>query len=255
MIKRIQNQTLVSNPFRAQLHQEEREPVREKPETMDIISGFYSFTSSHESTPSTQQTSCPAVIMARHLIKRIEIDAPALTDDGSLPHSFYQRALPGIKGLGLFHEEWDEELVTIYLKQTAMILRTSGFIISDDNHAAAGRAGGDFYTELLQTFWNETLWSQIFPSDPEGASELWKNRSIFIDILGSSLNADLTHICNQFFELTGFARKGDMISISFIDFYLVTWLQNFGIVQVTDTGDENITVNLTETGQNILPHL
>jgi hypothetical protein len=137
------------------------------------------------------------------------------------------------------------------LKKGQLVLIQDGEVdVSDDSLTG-------IYFRLLDAFWNRVDWKDIFPSDPESAEELWHNRFILRDLLTRQLESgNLVEIANEFFEITGFASRGDVFQISFLDFYLITWLRHFNILSMNeDSGDDAVYLSCTDFGQRILKSL
>ncbi len=148
----------------------------------------------------------------------------------------------------------DDELIVIYLKQCVALLRDSEILFS---RRADSMNDSSLYKCLFNSFWNTIAWEDIFPSDPEGAVELKRNRNIFLDLLNRRQNSvSIETLANEFLELTGISEKNDLFMISFIDFYLLTWLNHFGIVDyIRGSIYSPVMIRVTDMGRRISQYL
>jgi hypothetical protein len=219
---------------------------------MDVLTDCYNYLSHINDAPSAIRINCRALTLAKEIISTIE-NEKVLFKKGFLPENFYTNI--AIKLIEL-SDETDRELIIIHLKQTVIILKNAGVIISDKSKAAiSGIPGSDevLYNIMFNSFWNTTACNKIFPSNEESALELHRNRNIFKDLLLKSGRSSISKISNEFFDLTGFAKYNDMFHISFIDFYLITWLSHFGIIkQSSENPTSPILIEVTEKGSLIL---
>lgn len=198
---------------------------------------------------------CFALKLTRHICKSAEkagaSSTAGWTEDFSETclKSFSLKSFPG--------EAADRELLLIAIKQSLAIIRkTSLFTENGNAFGAAGRECSVFslYIDLLSAFWEKVSWEEIFPSNPEAAREIQRNRHILIDLVAHAEDVfKLDDIANQFFDMTGFGRINDLFLISFLDFYFFTWLSHFGIVKYL-SGDDHEAVRLEKTpqGQELL---
>lgn len=151
----------------------------------------------------------------------------------------------------LFEEAGDTEMLIIFAKQIMVMLKAAGLL--DKQGAAPVLAGNrprgsSLYMALFSSFWHKVGWDEIFPSMPHVARELKRCRSFLVDvILRKPAVFSLDSVAEEFFDLTGFGRKGDLYLVSFIDFYFFTWLKHFALVRYMD-GLENAPVRLGLTG-------
>lgn len=154
----------------------------------------------------------------------------------------------------------DRELVVIYLKQSVHMLEKCGILFRDNDsfiHVKEGPGRERVYRKMLNSFWNMVDWKEIFPSSTEAADSLYRNRVLFTDLLCEYYGSvNIEELCNDFFDLTGICGRNDSFMISFVDFYLLSWLFNFGIIEYSNnSADENIYVSLTESGRSLLKTL
>lgn len=198
---------------------------------------------------------CPALRYAKVCIDAVGRYCARVDSNKRFDGYFYRHCISMIddidrKAMG------DDDLAVIYLKQSMMLLKKSGIIRIDNGLAAADESlsDGQLYMRLFFTFWNDEPWSGLFPSDPSVADALRENRSVLIDLL---LRSDgpirIDGLLNEFFELTGFSYKDDIVMMSFIDFYFFSWLGNFGIINYTKSGmGEPVRLTLLKPGRNLL---
>lgn len=154
----------------------------------------------------------------------------------------------------------DRELVVIYLKQSVHMLEMSGILFADKDsiiHVKKGLSDERIYRSLINSFWNRVDWKTIFPSSPESAALLHQNRELFADLLcGYYGPVNIEALSNDFFDLTEITFRNDYFMISFIDFYLLTWLKHFGIIEYHNNSADNIVnIYLTESGRPRLKSL
>ena len=210
-------------------------------------------------TKSPGLSSCFALRLARMLMEMIEEKNVSVTKDSSLPVTFYKQCLLTGQQSGLLDELGnDEELMIISLKQMAHILRRAGILVVKKGRAAVDDpevSDRSLYFMILDSFWNMVSWEDIFPSNTEAASALFEDRMIIRDLLlRYGTRVEINRLANEFFELTGFAGRNDLVSISFLDFYLFFWLRNFHIINYYDVRN-TISIELTQVGQKLLSAL
>jgi hypothetical protein len=69
------------------------------------------------------------------------------------------------------------------------------------------------------------------------ARSLHFDRHIFRDILLREKNMYVQSIADHFSDLTGISKKGNAIFASFLDFYLLKWLEYFNLVKYHKNSD------------------
>ncbi|MCP4130288.1 MAG: hypothetical protein GY754_04840 [bacterium] len=224
----------------------------------EAVNKFYSILASKKNPSITIQTKdCFAVRLGSLLIEIIDNNSFKLSEDGIFEQDFYDFCLEKIREHDLAAEVNDEELLLIYTKQTIIILKNSTIV---SNHDGIAVVNGDeisnesLFVRLFYSLWSGTSWEHIFPSDPVSARELEKNKDILKDVLLKSNNkVKLDVLANEFFELTGFASKNDIILISFLDFYFFTWLKHFGIIRYFESSHNSpVFIELTDEGRILL---
>lgn len=219
----------------------------------DAINVYYESLNKININQNEADFSCDAIKLARFIIKCLGSKKRRLTKDGSLPDSFYVKCADSFKEHGIINQ--NKNIILITMKQMMHLLRFAGIAkIENGCTFAADYDINDraLYCKILNAFWNGVNWADIFPSAPNAAIELHKDKMILIDILFHyNSRVEITALANDFFELTGFASKNDIHAISFIDFYLLFWLKNFHIINYYDANNK-IFVNLTSTGKKLL---
>ncbi|HPS88299.1 MAG TPA: hypothetical protein PLY36_16245 [Spirochaetota bacterium] len=195
---------------------------------------------------------CYTLTLARAIIEKLSSEKIIAGKDNSLPEFFYNQIAET-----LFTENCDKELIIIYLKQIANIMKRGGLILFKDKAAVISESFQDresLYFRLLESFWNETAWSEIFPSSPEAAEKLHEKRNIFAELLqGFYTEVSVEDISNDFFEMTDISERNDYFMISFLDFYLIAWLKNFGIIDYSSRkNNEIIYLSVQDYGREIL---
>ena len=223
--------------------------------TFNSIYRFHSSLQSYELFKSMKIKDCYTLTLANAIIDRLSSDRIIAGKDNSLPESFYDEIAET-----LLAENSDRELIVIYLKQIANMMKRGGLILFKERipYISEGfRERTSLYFRLLESFWNETDWSEIFPSSPEGAVKLHEKRNIFAELIsGFYTGVSIEDISNDFFEMTDIAERNDYFMISFLDFYLVAWLRNFGIIDYyASDNTEIIYLSIQDYGREILRKL
>ncbi len=215
------------------------------------------FLQENKVTTSSFTADCFACDIARLLLDFIGIKSVKL-NEGALPDSFYKKVLDAAEAEGLLEQTaGDKDLLHINLKQMIHILRASGLVSDQNGKAVAAEkdiSDNSLYFRLLNSFWNFVPWEDIFPSDEEAAMALHEDRLIMRDLLLKKDDfVSVDDLTNEFCELTGFSEKNNLILISFIDFYLYTWLKHFNILRYRKSkGKVPVTLALTEEGRRLL---
>lgn len=223
--------------------------------TFNLINRFHSSLQSNELFRAMKIRDCYTLTLADAIIGKLSSEKIIAGKDNSLPEKFYNETAEL-----LLDENSDKELVIIYLKQMANIMKRGGIIVFNNRNAVVSESFRDrtsLYLRLLESFWNETDWSEIFPSSPESAVKLHKNRKIFAELIqGFFTEVSVEDISNDFFEMTGIAERNDYFMISFLDFYLYAWLKNFGIIEYSaKNNNEVIYLSIDDYGREILRKL
>ncbi len=243
--------------FQYQHNSESIDSGRNSTSTFDLIGKYYSQVPA-AAIPRLQiaDIDCFAVDLAKFLIDKISNKLTLLRSDNSFSDEFYNSCIDEVKSVDLYSEVNDPELMVIYIKQMINLLRRCGVLenrsgIAEIKSSVLKRS---LFGILFNTFWNEIDWSDIFPSDPDAAEDLKKNRFFMRDILLScSAREKLDTVTNEFYELTGFGKKNDVFMTSFIDFYLFTWLKHFGIIKyIAGSCNSPVYIMLTDRGRQIL---
>jgi len=227
-------------------------------DSFNTTSNFYSVLSSGNSTVSEPiPLNCIALKIATQLIKTIENNNICFTPQNGFNNTFYKRCIKEALITGLSDLIPDSELLEIYFKQTVIILKNCNIIINSNGKACIKNpdlSAQQLYSMMIQSFWNRTEWFDIFPSNETAAVELKQNRNIFKDlILKYNCQFKLDILANEFFELTGFGKRNDLFLISFLDFYIFTWLKLFGIIRYSENScNSPVTIETTDKGRKIL---
>jgi hypothetical protein len=220
--------------------------------TFNSIYKFHSSLQSNEIFKSMKIRDCYTLTLATAIIEKLSSEKIIAGKDNSLPDQFYNEIADT-----LLTENDDKDLVIIYLKQMANIMKKGGLILFKDKAAVISEGFRDrdsLYFRLLESFWNETEWSEIFPSSPEAAIKLYEKRNIFAELIqGFYTEVSVEDISNDFFEMTDIAGSNDYFMISFLDFYLIAWLRNFGIIDYAGMKNtEIIYLSINDYGREIL---
>ncbi len=223
------------------------------------ISRYFNFLADpKDNIQNVEVYNCFALRLSLFLIDLIRKDACATHARGYSKNHFFRRCIEKASGEDFAREINDNELLAIYIKQCLHLLKICGiikksainsFVVTDHSESITG-----LYYKLLNAFWVEADWAAIFPSDTESARELKISKNILKDLLlRNSGRARLDKIANEFFEMTGFSRRDDLVMISFIDFYFFTWLKHFNLISyMEDSPYAPVSISVTESGKKIL---
>ncbi|MBN2158146.1 MAG: hypothetical protein JW807_02035 [Spirochaetes bacterium] len=200
---------------------------------------------------------CFAVRLSLFLIELISEKKFHLSKKGTFTRSFYRHCTEKASETGLTREINDDELFIKYVRQCIYLLQITGILRLTKAYGVINREAVSektLYGRLLHAFWNEADWEEIFTSDPESAKELKINKCILKDLLLRHYCAIyVQNIANEFFDMTGFCSRNNLFMISFIDFYLFTWLKHFGMLRYVDEPpNAPVRIAVTEAGRNIL---
>lgn len=208
-----------------------------------------------EHVSEKQMCRCFAVRLCGSIIDCIRRNSFTSSRGGILDPAFYDCISNDLLETDMHREVADAELLLIYIKQAVIILKKAGVIetaggVVSINDAAAN--GGSFYVLLFSSFWNRVRWESIFPSNPDAARELKKNKSILVDLMMRHRGVfNIESVANTFFDLTGFGTRNNMFLISFLDFYFFSWLRHFGLIEYVDSADHSpVSMYVTDQGKN-----
>lgn len=218
----------------------------------DQVSSFYNALAGTEISGEAVQ--CRAEKLGRFILQFFGSRKYALKE-GALSADFYRRCLRNIREFDVWAD--DDNVLLISLKQMMHILRASGIVKMEGNRTWAGDVPEDasFYDVLFRAFWNTVKWEDIFPEDPEAAGILQRDKMILMDILlHKNSPCEITSLSNEFFDLTGFASKNDIKAVSFLDFYLFSWLERFNIIKYSDD-EGSIFIVMTPAGRSLFSGL
>ncbi|MFH0976086.1 MAG: hypothetical protein V1874_09930 [Spirochaetota bacterium] len=160
----------------------------------------------------------------------------------------------------LFNKYNDEELILLYIKQFILILKNTDttnllneFITVKD----LAYMNIQLFFMLLNSFWNKSKWRELFPSMPEAADVLQKNKNLLIDLMLSKHGQfRIDKISNTFFKKIKFYCTGDLLLSSFLDFSIFTWLSHFNMLNYCKGNiNDPVMVELTKHGRKTLENL
>lgn len=178
---------------------------------------------------------------------------------GSLCEEFYESCLESMIESNLLEISEDPELVVIYLKQLMEIFRASGLMSLKNGFYYMQQSvlsQKSFYEEIFTAFWEKTSWVNIFPSMPDAAKAIHSNRSLLAELLTTDDIITLTDFCNSFVQKSGYGKLNDIYFISFVDFYLFTWLRHFNMLEYLPVKSNSVVaVRLTPLGKAFIQKL
>lgn len=207
--------------------------------------------------PEAEVRNCTAIKLSTIIldcIKDININ-PQNGMPGS--EKFYHRCLESIERNDEQYPADDIESVIILLEQMYSILKGSGIICVSEKSIKKQlpcNSSGRRYLKLFDAFWNKIKWNELFLSMPDTAARLQKNRKSIPRILIKRQGAfRLDEAANEMIKIADAGRENDIFLISFIDFYLFTWLSHFGIVEYLPGHDhEPVMIRLSGHGRQFL---
>lgn len=223
-------------------------------EQFNNINRYYSSLHDTQTTNPIVINDCFALALAEAIIEKITTERIIVQKDNSLGNKFYSDLTASLKDSAATN---DTEILTIFLKQMVNILRAGNLISEKEGQAyVTGIFTGKeiLYPRLLRSFWNECDWTEIFPSSPEAAEQIHDNREAFLELVkGAVSETSVEEISSDFFTTTGICEPNDYFMISFVDFYLLTWLKHFGIIEYNIKGDHEIVyISVNEYCRKIL---
>lgn len=209
-------------------------------QSQDINSAIYRFhhalsTNDLGSTTAPEAPRCFVMEAAWAVLDTLKKGTYSSGNDYFLPASFYTSLTVDLYRSAFRPMDADQDMIEIFLKQLLHIMREAGLVFSSDKRILSdeGISEISLYSQLIETFWNSMDWQEIFTSSPEHAADLQETRSLFIDLLLQTRpETQVDDFIRNFFSMSGFAAASDLFSLSFVDFYLINWLHNFGIIEL-----------------------
>lgn len=220
----------------------------------ETINRFYSSLEGDDTSYQMNIKDCYALKLAEAIKERILSGDVSTDKDGSLSDRFYSELALSVEA---DDAQKDEDLTVIYLKQMMNVMKSCGLVKIEKRKAFLPEkdlSREKFYFKILKSFWNETDWGAIFPSSPEAAVKLFSKREVFIGFLEEFYTkVSVEDLANDFFEMTEIAETNDFFMISFLDFYLLTWLRHFGIIDYNaSSNSEVVHIMLNDYGRKII---
>ncbi|HOP28841.1 MAG TPA: hypothetical protein PKZ64_04675 [Spirochaetota bacterium] len=220
----------------------------------ETINRFYSSLEGDDTSYQMNIKDCYALKLAEAIKERILAGDVSTDKDGSIGDRFYSELALSVEA---DDTQKDEDLTVIYLKQMMNVMKSCGLVKIEKRKAFLPEkdlSREKLYFKILRSFWNETDWAAIFPSSPEAAVKLFSNREVFIGFLEEFYTkVSVEDLSNDFFEMTDMASANDFFMISFLDFYLLTWLRHFGIIDyITSSNSEVVHIMLNDYGREII---
>jgi len=226
--------------------------------TFNSVQSYYSQLAKNEFLDKNPSVNCCAVKLSRFIAEEARLNGISYVS-GSIPESSFSSWINKIKRTSLWNYcDNDKELCTIYLKQMIQIMKSASILIESKGLLVISKkyTTKNLYEKLLYSFWNKTPWKNIFPSSEEEANHLHSNRKEISHLLQQHGSRDLNSLYRDYSYATGHKSDNILFSISFIDFYLITWLRHFDILNYTQGSFFNpVTIYITEPGRNILQNL
>ena len=221
---------------------------------------FCSIPSYNYPVPEALIKCCTAIRMSGLMINIIDKNEFNLSQNNCFSEEFFNLCINSLYITDILENINDIDLLVIYLKQISIILKSSGLIYNSDGIAKVEKplpTYSQLFHRLFTSFWNELRWEDIFPSMPDAANHLNKNRNTLINLMMKREEIFCIHdIANDFFRVTNFGEQDDIYLISSIDFYFFTWMSFFGIIDYLDYDDEDnhVRIKLTDSGRRFLQY-
>jgi len=190
---------------------------------------------------------CFAVKFTNIILEKIQQKKRDVSDKYFFDSQFYEEIVKSTSTK-------DKELLLIFAKQLVHILNAGDFLDYNDNFIKVLNKGEHIFFKLFSSFWHKTNWQDIFTSDKNLAKNIHKNRSLFVNMLLQYKNPiNINRFINAFFDEIDSNKTGNLLDISFIDFYLLTWLKHFGIIEyIQNSYFSPILFEVTAKGKKIL---
>jgi len=231
---------------------------RSRTRVLETINSYYGYLNSAEEDHADPAIpGCFAVRLAHSLINAIAGKRCDLTAQGRFKNGFFRYCVQMAHESGLAEEIDDDELLIIYIKQCLHLLKASGIVRRVKGLATITEttlSSRTLFYRLFNAFWDRVNWEDIFPSDAGSARELKTCRSLLKDLVLRHYGAvSVNDIANEFFDMTGFSARNDLLATSFLDFYFFTWLSHFGIVRYSRGREfQPVRITVTEAGRACL---
>ncbi|MBN1499035.1 MAG: hypothetical protein JW982_02680 [Spirochaetes bacterium] len=197
--------------------------------------------------------SCFASDFSFFVLDLIENNYVAVNEDGCLDNAFYDFVSAKGSLIAEIYGVNDPELVKIFTKQLILILKSMDHLDLSLGRAKVTSAftGNDFTLSLFRTFWNNISWAELFPSLPELAVSLQKNRNVLSGmLLNSQYPVHLEQIGFDFLIKSNVRLRNEMLLISFLDFSVFSWLNLFGFIKYLDQNcDRCVMIDMTDYGR------
>ena len=195
-----------------------------------------------------------AMVCSNYIVNTISKEKIRKGYNSFLPQSFYTKA---VSFLFSQLDGFDNETLTIFLKQIAMILRHSSVLYCEGSYIKTSKTFFQSSPEaiLFQAFWTYPNWADLFPSMPEAARALQTNKYILVEnMLGYKDAFSIEQLCSDYILTTGFSSCTFLLLSSFIDFSFCSMLERFGILNYVKNSDK-VEVEFALGGKNFISSL
>ena len=231
----------------AKFYNSEATEVQGESNIFNMVSSYYKAYSLDDYYPEdvlNNISDCNALKLIKNIISLLSDKTWKVEKGRILPEDFYKQIV--CKKANSFLGNVDKELIKYYYLQSAHIMKAAGIIKHVKGEIIVNlpsKLDIDIYLSLLKAFWNSVEWEEIFPSNIDMAKSLYRDRNIFKDILLKETIVDVQGIANRFSDLTGISNLAyisdednefftpEKIFTSFLDFYLLKWLEHFNLVK------------------------
>ncbi len=196
---------------------------------------------------------CLVLILAKEILRELSSQELPADERCGLPERFYSQVVEKLKGNKKLPQ--DRDILLINLKQTAEILRNAKLIVDLNGYVKPN--GEDISLpkllhKMIDSFWNDTAWSDLFPSSPEIAEKIYQFKKIIPELLRANLlETETESIARDFLEITNISSKHERFFISFFEFYVINWFSNFGIITLKKEDSGN-TLQIDDHGIKLL---
>lgn len=221
-----------------------------------VNAGFFPFSKSNlVADYSLLCNDSPAVKAAKLLLEKVDTTRPQRGRHSIFDESFYHGCVTS--GIDLLQYFSDIEWLEIFFKQLSLILENSGCIYGDGNkvYADLKKFNSAPVRILFESFWEYHDWKSIFPSMPDMADLVQRERYLFVEtLLQYSSEQCIGQIAEEFFICAGVNVDSKLMAVSFIDYTILSWLNRFSIIEFTGKSEMPL-MKITKDGRCFLESL
>jgi len=232
----------------------------------DVISGFLLNEHTAHLPVNEKDTSADTFISTSFIMRLTDSILPVINRHPAkffsgkhLEEDFYTSCVANMSE-DIFSEIDDHDLIIIYLKQYAILLRNSVLLHKQGTHVNTVfnvDSRQNIYLSLLHSFWHKVQWDKLFPSMPAIAMQLNKNRIFLIKFISECYETfRIASIASHIIKHLKLGDPANLILVSFLDFSIFTWMKHFGIFQyLKGNSDDPVQAQITAQGRRLLTYI